>query len=349
MSTFLPQGDGQRQIEQEQPLINVKDLRTYFYSDEGVSKAVDGINFIIRPRKILGMVGESGCGKSVTALSIMRLIPTPPGRIVSGEILYDRKGDIVDLVRLKLFGATMRSIRGAEIAMIFQDPMTALDPVKTVGYQIMETIMLHQGMKRKDARDKSISMLKAAGVPSPERRIDEYPHQMSGGMCQRVMIAMALSCNPSLLIADEPTTALDVTIQAQVLELINELRAEFETAILFITHDLAVIAQMADDVVVMYLGKIVESAPVGELFTNPKHPYTLGLLGSITHISTDIRRRLTPIQGSIPGPYDTLSGCVFSPRCLKAMPDCKIKCPPLIQTSQEHLVACWLFSEYSGV
>ena len=348
MSTIYPHKDRIDQAEDKRPLLKVSGLKTYFYSDEGVNKAVDGVDFVIRPRKTLGMVGESGCGKSVTALSIMRLVPSPPGKIVSGEILFNQKGDVIDLASLKPYGRAMRSVRGNEIAMIFQEPMTALNPLKTIGYQIMETIKLHQGLSGKDARQKSISMLASVGVPSPERRIDDYPHQMSGGMRQRAMIAMALSCNPSLLIADEPTTALDVTIQAQVLDLVNQLRAKFDAAVLFITHDLAVIAEIADDVVVMYLGKIVESASVGNLFTNPRHPYTIGLLRSIPHISWDTKKRLVPIKGSIPSPHEILRGCVFSPRCPEAMPECRIKHPSLELVCQDHKVACWLFSERLG-
>ena len=248
------------------PLIEVRGLRTHFHTEYGLVRAVDGIDFTIEPEKTLGMVGESGCGKSVTALSIMGLIQMPPGKIEAGEIFYHQNGHIIDLTKLDPKGPEMRSIRGNEIAMIFQEPMTSFNPVYTIGKQIMEAITLHQRLSRKKAREKAMEMLRAAGLPSPKQHMDEYPHQLSGGMRQRVMIAMALCCNPSLLIADEPTTALDVTIQAQVLDLMNNLREEFKAAILFITHDLGVIANMADDVVVMYLGRIVEGAPAREIY-----------------------------------------------------------------------------------
>ena len=254
-------------------LIELKNLKTNFYTRAGVVRAVNGVDFTIEREKTLGVVGESGCGKSVTALSIMGLIQTP-GLIETGEILLHQNESVVDLTRLDPMGPVMRSIRGNEIAMIFQDPMTSLNPVFTIGNQIMESIMLHQKLGAKDAKDKTIEMLQAVGIPSPTLRIKEYPHQLSGGMRQRVMIAMAISCNPSLLIADEPTTALDVTIQAQVLNLMNALRSEFQAAIMFITHDLGVIAQMADDVIIMYLGRVIESGTVKDIFHNPRHPYT---------------------------------------------------------------------------
>jgi len=284
----------QREGEKAVPLIEIRGLKTYFYIEEGVVRAVDGVDFSIEPEKTLGVVGESGCGKSVTALSIMGLIQMPPGKIEAGEILYHKNGSVIDLTKLEPKGPEMRSIRGNEIAMIFQEPMTSLNPVYTIGNQIMETIILHQRLSKKEARNKAIEMLHAAGLPSPKQHIDEYPHQLSGGMCQRAMIAMALSCNPSLLIADEPTTALDVTIQAQVLGLMNDLRTEFKTAIVFITHDLGVIAKMADDVVVMYLGKIIETASVRDIFHDPKHPYTQGLMNSIPWGA------LSPSRGSSP-------------------------------------------------
>ncbi len=256
------------------PLIKVKNLKTYFYTEDGVVRAVDGVNFTIEEEKTLGVVGESGCGKSVTALSVMGLVQMPPGKIEEGEILYYRDGKVIDLVKLNPRGKQYRSIRGNEIAMIFQEPMTSLNPVYTIGNQIMEAIILHQRLRKKAARKKAIEMLYSVGIPAPEQRIDEYPHQLSGGMRQRAMIAMALSCNPSLLIADEPTTALDVTIQAQVLDLMNALRKDFNTSIQFITHDLGVIAGMADDVVIMYLGRIVEGSDVHNIYHDPKHPHT---------------------------------------------------------------------------
>jgi len=325
------------------PLIEVRGLKTYFYTEDGVGRAVDGVNFTIESEKTLGVVGESGCGKSVTALSIMRLIQMPPGKIEAGEILYHRNGNVMDLTKLDPQGDEMRSIRGNEIAMIFQEPMTSLNPVYTIGNQIMEAIRLHQHLRKKEARKKAIEMLHAAGLSSPKQHMTEYPHQLSGGMRQRAMIAMALSCSPSLLIADEPTTALDVTIQAQVLGLMNDLRTEFKTAILFITHDLGVIASMADDVVIMYLGKIVESASVRSIFHNPKHPYTQGLMNSIPSLATTRKERLVPIKGIVPDPFEVPQGCGFEPRCPHAMEICKTQIPSLKELVPGHLAACWLF------
>ena len=325
------------------PLIEVRDLKTYFYTEDGVVRAVDGVDFTIEPEKTLGVVGESGCGKTVAALSVMGLIQIPPGRIETGEILYHRDGKVTDLTGLNPKGREYRSIRGNEIAMIFQEPMTSLNPVYTIGNQIMEAIILHQHLKKKEARKKAIEMLYAVGIPVPEQRVDEYPHQLSGGMRQRAMIAMALSCNPSLLIADEPTTALDVTIEAQVLDLMNGLRENFNTAIQFITHDLGVIAQMANDVVIMYLGKIVESATVGEIFHNTKHPYTQGLMNSIPSLATTKKERLIPIKGVVPDPFEVPEGCGFEPRCPQAMEICKTKIPPLKEVASGHLAACWLY------
>ncbi|RLE39256.1 ABC transporter ATP-binding protein [Candidatus Acetothermia bacterium] len=324
------------------PLIEVNGLKTYFYTEDGVVRAVDGVDFTIEPEKTLGVVGESGCGKSVTALSIMGLVQMPPGKIEEGEILFHQDGKVTDLTKLNPKGREYRSIRGDQIAMIFQEPMTSLNPVYTIGNQIMEAIILHQHLNKKQAREKAIEMLRAVGIPVPEQRVDEYPHQLSGGMRQRAMIAMALSCNPSLLIADEPTTALDVTIQAQVLDLMNDLRKEFKTAIQFITHDLGVIADMADDVVVMYLGRIVEAAEVHELYHNPKHPYTQGLMNSIPSLASK-KERLTPIKGVVPDPFDVPAGCGFEPRCPHAMEICKTKVPPLKEVAPGHKVACWLY------
>jgi peptide/nickel transport system ATP-binding protein len=323
------------------PLIEVKDLKTNFYTEAGVVRAVNGVDFTIAREKTLGVVGESGCGKSVTALSIMRLI-RPPGRIDSGEILLHRNGKPVDLSKLDPKGSEIRAIRGNEIAMIFQEPMTSLNPVYTIGNQIMESIMLHQRLGRKDARAKAVEMLTAVGIPSPERRIREYPHQLSGGMRQRAMIAMALSCNPSLLIADEPTTALDVTIQAQVLNLMNDLRREFKAAIMFITHDLGVIAHMADDVVVMYLGRIVESASIRDIFHNPLHPYTRGLMNSIPSLTTTKEKRLVPIKGVVPDLLEAGVGCGFESRCPSKTEACKNRMPPLIEITPGHFSACWM-------
>jgi oligopeptide/dipeptide ABC transporter ATP-binding protein len=321
--------------------MEVRGLKTYFYTEDGVVRALDGVDFTIEPEKTVGMVGESGCGKSVTALSIMGLIPTPPGKIEAGEIFYHRDGDVMDLRKLNPKGPEMRSIRGKEFAMIFQEPMTSLNPVYTIGNQIMDVIILHQRLRKKEAREKAIEMLDAVGISSPEQRVDEYPHQLSGGMRQRAMIAMALSCNPSLLIADEPTTALDVTIQAQVLNLMNELRRDFRTAILFITHNLGVIAKMADDVIVMYLGKIVETATVHDIFQDPRHPYTQGLMNSIPSLTTTRKERLIPIQGVVPDPSEIPRGCGFTPRCPEARDICKTQIPPLKKVAPGHLVACW--------
>ena len=324
------------------PLIEVKGLKTYFYTEDGIVRAVDGVDYVIEQEKTLGVVGESGCGKSVTALAIMGLVQIPPGKIEAGEILFHRDGKVMDLTKFNPKGREMRSIRGNEIAMIFQEPMTSLNPVYTIGNQIMEAIILHQKLNKKDAKKKAIQMLRAVGIPLPEQRVDEYPHQLSGGMRQRAMIAMAMSCNPSLLIADEPTTALDVTIQAQVLELMNALRSEFQASIQFITHDLGVIAGMADDVVVMYLGRIVEASNVREVFHNPKHPYTQGLMHSIPSLAQD-KARLEPIKGVVPDPFEVPPGCGFEPRCPHAMEICKTRMPDLKEVAPGHTTACWLY------
>ncbi len=323
-------------------LIEVIDLKTCFHTEDGVVRAVDGVSFTLEREKTLGVVGESGCGKSVTALSIMGLIQSPPGRIESGKIVYHQNGDRIDLLTLDPKGRDMRSIRGHKIAMIFQEPMTSLNPVFTIGKQIIEAIVIHQRLSKKQAREKAIEMLQTVGIPSPRERIDDYPHQLSGGMRQRVMIAMALSCHPSLLIADEPTTALDVTIQAQVLDIMNELRTKFKTAILFITHDLGVIAQMADEVAVMYLGKIVEHASVMEIFDHPRHPYTLGLMKSIPSLTMSKRERLIPIKGVVPELWEIQTGCGFELRCPHAMKRCTEQSPTLREVAPGHRVACWL-------
>ena len=325
------------------PLLEVRNLKIYFDTEEGVVRAVDGVTFSIEPERTLGVVGESGCGKSVTAKAIMGLVKSPPGRIEGGEILFHQDGRTIDLAKLNPKGEEMRRIRGNEIAMIFQEPMTSLNPVYTIGNQIMEAIILHQRLSKKEARQKAIEVLASVGIPSPEQRVEEYPHQLSGGMRQRAMIAMALSCHPSLLIADEPTTALDVTIQAQVQDLMNDLRTEFKTAIMFITHDLGVIAHMADDVIIMYLGRIVESAPVGELFDNPQHPYTIGLLNSIPSFTVSRAKRLVPIEGVVPDPVGAPQECGFAPRCPKAMEICKKQIPELKAITPQHLAACWLY------
>jgi peptide/nickel transport system ATP-binding protein len=321
-------------------LIELRDLKTYFYTEDGVVKAVDGVSFSIERQKTLGVVGESGCGKSVTALSIMGLIPMPPGKILEGSIIYHRNGQEIELTKLDPKGKEYRSIRGNEIAMIFQEPMTSLNPVYTIGNQIMEAIMLHQKVGKREARARAIEMLKAVGIPSPEQRVDEYPHQLSGGMRQRAMIAMALSCNPHLLIADEPTTALDVTIQAQILDLMRKLQSEFHMALMMITHNLGVIAEMADDVVIMYMGKVVEEAPVKDIYHNPTHPYTIGLMESIPAL-TRKKERLKPIKGMVPDPYNLPKGCPFEPRCPEAMEICREQMPELKEVRPKHRVACW--------
>ncbi len=321
-------------------LLEIRDLEVHFSTGGKPVRAVDGVTYAIEGEKTLGVVGESGCGKTVTALAIMGLVPSPPGRIAGGQILYHRNSGTVDLAQLPPRGRDMRSIRGNEIAMIFQEPMTSLNPVFTIGFQIMEAITLHQRMRKREARGQAVEMLRAVGIPLPEHRVDEYPHQMSGGMRQRAMIAMALSCNPALLIADEPTTALDVTIQAQVLELMNALRNEFRTAIQFITHDLGVVAGMADDVAVMYLGRIVEAAPVRDIFHLPRHPYTKGLMRSIPSL-TRTKERLAPIEGVVPDPSDAPRGCGFEPRCPERLAICRTETPPVIDVQPGHQAACW--------
>ncbi|HHV82522.1 MAG TPA: ABC transporter ATP-binding protein, partial [Tepidanaerobacter syntrophicus] len=285
-------------------LVEVKNLKTYFFTEDGVVPAVDGVDFSIKEGETLGIVGESGCGKSVTSLSILRLVPSPPGKIVNGEILF--RGENL----LQKSEAEMRKIRGNDISMIFQEPMTSLNPVFTVGEQIAEAIELHQGLNKKQAIDKAVEMLKLVGIPSAEKRVYDFPHQMSGGMRQRVMIAMALSCNPSLLIADEPTTALDVTIQAQILELMKDLKRKLNTSIMLITHDLGVVAEMAENVLVMYAGKVVEYADVRTIFKEPKHPYTIGLMESIPRLDQP-REKLYVIEGTVPNPFDMPKGCRF--------------------------------------
>ena len=315
-------------------LIKVKDLRTSFFTPEGEVRAIDGISFEIGEGKTLGLVGESGCGKSVTSLSIMRLIASPPGKIVGGEILYRGR----DLLKLK--NEEMRKIRGNEISMIFQEPMTSLNPVFTVGNQIGEAIRLHQGLGKKETRQKTIDMLRLVKIADPESRVDAYPHQLSGGMRQRVMIAMALSCNPSLLIADEPTTALDVTIQAQILDLMKELQQRLGMALLLITHDLGVVAEQADEVAIMYSGKIVERASARGIFTRPFHPYTVGLLNSLPGTGRLKKRRLDAIPGMVPNPLHLPSGCRFRDRCPRAADLCAQVEPELLEREPGHTVAC---------
>jgi oligopeptide/dipeptide ABC transporter ATP-binding protein len=314
-------------------LLEVRALETHLFTDDGVGRAVDGVSFAIEAGRTLGMVGESGCGKSMTALSILRLVPSPPGRIVGGEVLYQGR----DL--LALSEREMRKIRGNEIAMIFQEPMTSLNPVFTVGNQIGEAIELHQKVSRREARERAIEMLRLVEMPEPARRVDEYPHQLSGGMRQRVMIAMALSCNPKLLIADEPTTALDVTIQAQILDLLDSLQQRLGMALLLITHDLGVVAEQADEVVILYAGRIVERASVFDIFARPLHPYTHGLLDSLPKLGAR-GERLRAIPGSPPPLTRRPSGCHFRDRCPMAIDDCARIDPPLEEKQREHFAAC---------
>jgi len=317
-------------------LLEVTDLKTYFDTDEGVVKAVDGVSFHLDRGETLAVVGESGSGKSVTSLSVMRLIPTPPGRIASGQMLFEGQ----DLVRKS--ERDMRRIRGNEISMIFQEPMTSLNPVYTVGDQIAEAIVLHQGKSYREAMKVAVEMLDLVGIPEPGKRVKNYPHQMSGGMRQRVMIAMALSCGPKLLIADEPTTALDVTIQAQILDLMRKLQREIGMSILFITHDLGVVAEVADRVVVMYAGRAVEEGDVNDIFARPQMPYTLGLMNSIPRVdrAAEHQDRLEAIPGNVPNPLFLPEGCAFHPRCRFAIDECKQAIPALEDTGNGHMVRC---------
>src|SRR6476661_5861811 len=326
-------------------LLEVNNLRTHFPTRRGLVRAVDGVSFYLDRGELLGLVGESGCGKSMTALSVMRLI-APPGRIVGGEIYFDGTN------LLKLSDAEMRQMRGDDIAMIFQDPMTSLNPVFTVGEQIAEALRLHRKMSRKEARLATIEAMREVAIPDPARRLDDYPHQLSGGMRQRVMIAMALACNPKLLIADEPTTALDVTIQAQILELLDDLRKQRELAVLLITHDLGVGAIVADRVAVMYTGRIVEESPVEELFARPKHPYTEGLLRSVPKLTSATvvkQERLETIEGTVPSPTDLPPGCHFAPRCPHRMPRCTEEEIPLYDLEGAVKVRCVLFDLAAAV
>jgi peptide/nickel transport system ATP-binding protein/oligopeptide transport system ATP-binding protein len=317
-------------------LLDVKKLKTYFFLDEGVSRAVDGMDFVIRRGKTLGMIGESGCGKSVSALSILQLIPRPPGNIISGEVFFEGE----DLLRKSI--DEIKRIRGNQISMIFQEPMTSLNPVYTIGDQIMEPIILHQKMDKNRARQMAVEMLELVGIPSPAKRVDEYPHQLSGGMRQRAMIAMALSCRPRLLIADEPTTALDVTIQAQILALIKRIRAEIGMSVLMITHDLGVIAETADDVVVAYAGKAVEVADVKTIFKTPAHPYTQALYNSIPRLTDTEKRRLEVVPGTVPNPLEFPPGCRFHPRCKFALDFCRSDEPRMVSVADGHRVRCFM-------
>ena len=316
-------------------LLEVKDLKTHFFTMDGVVKAVDGVSYDLEEGETLGLVGESGCGKSVSALSVMRLIPNPPGQIVGGEILLDGE-DI-----LKIDMDDMREIRGAKIAMVFQEPMTSLNPVLTVERQLTETLQLHMGMNKQQAQEEGVNLLTRVGIPDPESRIKQYPHQFSGGMRQRVMIAMALSCNPRLIIADEPTTALDVTIQAQILDLMKSLTSEFGVALIVITHNLGVVARYADRVNIMYAGKVIERGNAREIYSNPRHPYTVGLLRSVPRLDLPRRAKLDPIEGQPPDLINLPQGCSFRERCRWAIEKCATDSPELMESSEGHLSACW--------
>jgi oligopeptide transport system ATP-binding protein len=316
-------------------LLQVKDLKTYFYTDAGVVKAVDGVSYDLSEGETLGLVGESGCGKSVSALSILRLIAYPPGKIVGGEIFFGGK----DL--LKISEEEIRDIRGNQIAMVFQEPMTSLNPVLTIGLQIGEALELHRNMNKKEAREEILRLLKMVGIPDPERRIDDYPHQFSGGMRQRVMIAMALSCNPKLLIADEPTTAVDVTIQAQLLEVVKELTSRLGTAVILITHNLGVVARHVNRMAVMYAGRIIEQGPAAKVYAHPHHPYTIGLLASVPRLDQPRKERLVPIDGQPPNLISLPPGCSFVPRCSYRMEICSKERPELRPVGDRHFTACW--------
>ncbi|MCD2345692.1 ABC transporter ATP-binding protein [Clostridium guangxiense] len=319
-------------------LLEVKNLKTYFHTEEGIVKAVDDVSFKIKKKETLAVVGESGCGKSITAMSIMRLVPKPIGKIESGEIIFEGK-DILTMDKNDI-----RDVRGNQISLIFQEPMTSLNPVFTIGYQIEEVLILHKRLTKKEAREETIKLLSMVRVPRAEEIVDCYPYELSGGMRQRVVIAMAIACNPKLLIADEPTTALDVTIQAQILDIMRELKEKINTSIMLITHDLGVVAEMADYVVVMYSGKIVEEAPVIELYENPKHPYTIGLLKSKPVINK-LQSELYSIKGQVPNPLEMPEGCYFNPRCKMAKDICRKKRPSLKEVGEGHSVSCWLYGE----
>lgn len=323
-------------------ILEVKNLKTYFYSDRGVVKAADDVSFYVNEGETLGIVGESGCGKSITSMSIVRLVETPPGKYVGGQILFNGED------MLKISDRRIREIRGNDISFIFQEPMTSLNPVFKIGRQISETMILHRGMSKKEAYEESIRMLEMVKIPNPERIANDYPFALSGGMRQRAMIAMALACEPKLLIADEPTTALDVTIQAQVLDLMNELKEKINASIIFITHDLGVISEMSDRVMVMYAGKVVEVATTEDIFKNPKHPYTMGLISSKPDMATE-SSRLHVIPGNVPDLNNLPSGCPFHPRCDKAMDVCKTTFPNEVILEREHRIACWLYNNKEEV
>lgn len=334
------------------PVLKVEDLKVYFHQDQGTVKAVDGVSFTVDRGQVLGVIGESGCGKSVTVQTVMRLLPSPPAQIVGGRILYfpESGAPPIDLAALHPRGKKMRSIRGREIGMIFQEPMTAFSPVHTIGNQLLEAIQVHElDLPKKDAEARILHLLKRVDLPQAERVMQSYPHQLSGGMRQRAMIAMALACSPRLLIADEPTTALDVTIQAQILELLVELQEEMGMAIIFITHDLAVVSEMADEIAVMYLGKVLEYGTKEQIFTDPLHPYTRALMRSVPRLDGELTR-LEPIRGSVPSPYELPRGCPFHPRCEQAMAGvCDGEMPSPIDVGERHLVSCYLYDPSAKV
>ncbi len=340
------------------PVLSIKNLKTYFYTDLGVSRALNGVSFDVPFGRVMGLVGESGCGKSVTSLSVMRLVPKP-GRIVDGSIVFNRGErtkdgykviESIEMTELQDNGPKVRSIRGAEMAMIFQEPMTSLNPSYTVGNQVAETIILHQDVDKHEAMKRAIDIVDRVGLPKPADLVKRYPHELSGGMRQRAMVALALSCRPALLFADEPTTALDVTTEAQILDLMRELQAEMGMTIVFITHNLGVVAQMCDTVGIMYLGRIVEMADVETVFYNPKHPYTAALLRSIPHVGSGSKERLAPIRGVVPDPYATISGCPFHPRCDSYMPGvCDAAVPAETDLGDGHMVRCFLYSDKGEV
>jgi len=336
-------------VHDNDPILEINNLKTYFFLEKSTVRALDGINLVLPRKSTLGLVGESGCGKSIMAMSVMRLIQSPPGKIVDGQInLYRKRNggqEIVDIAKLDPHGSEMRSIRGREIAIVFQEPMTSLNPLYTIGSQIAEAVQAHQHVGRKDAMDRALEMLTKVQIGAPKQRLNEYPHQLSGGMRQRVMIALALSCNPSILIADEPTTALDVTVQSQILDLMNQLQSDLSASIIIITHNLGVVSQMAQQVAVMYLGKIVEYTETHELFHDPLHPYTVGLLNSVPMLGRKGKKVLVPIKGMVPTPTDIIRGCPFAPRCPRVLSICREQQPALRDIHPGHQAACWLYGE----